>query len=329
MSAEELELSEGSNGSIGDGNTSSRQSRGTYAKHWCFTWNNYRESDLDPISLYFRASAVKYVYQEERGESGTPHLQGYVEFRTKKRMVTLKRALGQSPHWERCRSPKHSIDYCSDPSKRSVGGRIWIFGLPAPVTIISELRPWQQRVVSRLSADTWNDRSIEWWWEPTGNVGKTALCKYLVVRPEFNALYVSGKGNDVKFAVAAWLDANPDKRSRLIVLWDCPRTAEDYISYSAIEAVKNGIFFSGKYESRQCVLDNPFVLCFANYPPRLEAMSEDRWKVEDIRDYLHLPFATVSASLPEGNGGGSAPSAPAPGSVSASPRLSLSGLLSE
>lgn len=46
------------------------------AKQWCFTLNNYKEL-LDP-SLF--PSCTFCVYQEEVGESGTPHLQGFLQF---------------------------------------------------------------------------------------------------------------------------------------------------------------------------------------------------------------------------------------------------------
>jgi len=94
-----------------------------------------------------------------------------------------------------------------------------------------------------------------------------------------NALYVSGKGADVKHTVSEWIEKNGEID---IILWDLPRTMEDYVSYSAIEELKNGIFHSGKYESKMVLFNSPHVIIFANFPPRESALSADRWKIKRI-----------------------------------------------
>lgn len=64
------------------------------ATHWGYTLNNYTESDLvlvrnattiDPI--------VEHVYTLEKGESGTPHVQGYLKCSRQVRLTHLKK------HW--------------------------------------------------------------------------------------------------------------------------------------------------------------------------------------------------------------------------------------
>lgn len=65
-------------------------------------------------------------------------------------------------------------------------------------------------------------------------------------------------------------------RDPQIVIWDVPRSVEDHISWQAIESVKNGFFYSGKYEGGQCMFDNPHVVIFANIPPPKGHLSEDR-----------------------------------------------------
>ena len=63
--------------------------------NWVFTINNPTWED-DPLKW----SGVKYlVFQKERGESGTDHFQGYVQFRSNKRLSALK-ALHKEAHWE-------------------------------------------------------------------------------------------------------------------------------------------------------------------------------------------------------------------------------------
>ena len=67
-----------------------------------------------------------------------------------------------------------------------------------------------------------------------------------------------------------------------VVLCDIPRTALGYINYGAIEQLKNGILYSGKYEGGVCIFPPPLVICVANEKPDLTALSVDRWNVVEI-----------------------------------------------
>jgi hypothetical protein len=84
----------------------------------------------------------------------------------------------------------------------------------------------------------------------------------------------------MKFAVAEYCKsrgAYPE-----IVVFDIPRTAENYLSYTGIEEIKNALFFSNKYESGQVVGNKPCVLVFANFEPDTEKLSQDRWRIYNI-----------------------------------------------
>lgn len=86
------------------------QGRGPLAKHWCFTLNNPTQADRDRLSGPL--DGVDYlVYGNEVGASGTPHLQGTVCFRSRKRMNQVKDVIGQA-HFSITRFLHQSIDYC-------------------------------------------------------------------------------------------------------------------------------------------------------------------------------------------------------------------------
>ncbi len=57
---------------------------------------------------------------------------------------------------------------------------------------------------------------------------------------------------------------------------------EDYVSYQALEEIKDGIFFSGKYEGGMKIFNSPHVICFANFSPAEHKLSGDRWVVEEV-----------------------------------------------
>lgn len=83
------------------------------AKNWCFTLNNYVEDDVAALRLA-TATTEYLVFGRETGESGTPHLQGYVIFPAAIRLPTAKNRLGiQRAHFEVTRgTPKQASDYC-------------------------------------------------------------------------------------------------------------------------------------------------------------------------------------------------------------------------
>lgn len=60
-------------------------------RNWCFTINNYSEVEVAALD----ALNVTYLcYGREVGESGTPHLQGYVVFPNKKTITAVKKTFG-------------------------------------------------------------------------------------------------------------------------------------------------------------------------------------------------------------------------------------------
>lgn len=248
---------------------------------WCFTYNNYTSDNLKSLLETLGAiGAVKYVFQEEIGESGTEHLQGYIHF---PRRVRPKSIFPDHPtmHWEKCRNWKCSVAYCSDHNKRKKDGRIWVQGiiLPAPVKTISsdQFYQWQQDIFNKCSQET-EDRKIYWVWEGTGNTGKTSFAKYLCVRCQ--AIVLSGKGQDMKYGIIKFMEKYGGPPP--IVIIDIPRSVKDFVSYSGIEEIKNGLFFCGKYESDMCVFNPPHVLCLSNSPPDRNKFSEDRWCIYQI-----------------------------------------------
>jgi len=131
---------------------------------------------------------------------------------------------------------------------------------------------WENDIVKIIQSHP-DDRKIYWYVDKAGGAGKTSFSKYLVLN--HNAGYVSsGKPNDIKFYCAGD-DAE-------IYVFDYPRSIEGSVSYQAIEEIKNGIYFVGKYESQKICRNPPHVFVFANFYPDLEKLSVDRWVIVDI-----------------------------------------------
>lgn len=83
------------------------------SRNWCFTLNNWVDSEYASVLNVLREARYGIV-GKETGESGTPHLQGYVCFPSGKTMSAVKRILGQRCHLEIARGmPSSNRTYCS------------------------------------------------------------------------------------------------------------------------------------------------------------------------------------------------------------------------
>lgn len=89
---------------------------------WCFTLNNYTESEFEFLSSTLSGESEKYFYiiGKEVGESGTPHLQGYIALVDKKKKFrplpkfAVNREGRNAVHWERSRGNREqNYKYCS------------------------------------------------------------------------------------------------------------------------------------------------------------------------------------------------------------------------
>lgn len=91
------------------------------ARNWLFVINN--PTDEDTSNLMEEETEVHYaVWQLERGECGTPHLQGYLAFKLRKRLSQLKKNHPRA-HFKIARgTPQQNQKYCTkDDGRISVG----------------------------------------------------------------------------------------------------------------------------------------------------------------------------------------------------------------
>lgn len=245
------------------------------ARRWCFTLNNWSQADYATMLQCY----THLIVGKETGENGTPHLQGYVEFKTPTRFSTLKKKF-PTAHWEKAKGDRqHNITYCSK------DGDFYSTFPPTPKERVlkSEYenviwKEWQQSIINIINNNP-DPRKIHWYWEPTGNVGKSYLCKYLALTKP--CIIASGKKADIFNQVLTFINANPDE-NKIIVILDYPRSDMDFINYGAIEQIKNGCLYSGKYEGGICIFEHPHVIIFANEEPDTTRFSKDRWIITRI-----------------------------------------------
>ena len=252
------------------------------ARVWMGTFNNPDDgrgcspNQMSELLELLHPSA--YVFQLERGASGTPHYQ--IVFQAPNAIVRPT-WLHSSIHWEAGKSGfKRCAEYCSKLDSRVLGP--WCKGYSPKIDIVESLilYPWQQRVKQILDSPP-DSRKIYWLWESTGNAGKTTFCKWIC--RNYSALYLDGKAADCKYAVQQFVRT----KKLHVALFDYVRSKEDFVSYEALESIKNGIFFSGKYEAAMCMYDTPHIFIFANFEPCKSKLSQDRWVIHDIRQWAN------------------------------------------
>ena len=187
----------------------------------------------------------------------------------------MKRLLDKA-HWEPAKGDAtENYNYCTKEDTRVLGP--FYKGFAAiPILPIVEFRDWQRKVWALYNTAP-DDRSIYWFYDVHGGVGKTAMAKYLCIKGQ--CVYVNGKASDVKYAVCKTREAGIDVKC---VIWGIPRQSQDYVSYAAIEEVKDGLFFSNKYESGTVVMNSPHIFVFCNFYPEVTKLSQDRWRIFDI-----------------------------------------------
>ncbi len=261
------------------------------ARAWEITWNNYTPEDLAFWRIYVPDKCEQWAWQlEVAPTTGTPHIQAALYFKAARTFTAIKKDLPKV-HMSPAKSWKALSTYCQKVNTRdtSEDGDVNIIQKEEkkkPQIIVKDPMEGLNKKQWQLDLDAMfenppDDRKIFWLYDTNGAVGKTTYAKHIALRHPNRFIYLGGKANDVKSAIATMVEKgdNPD-----ICIFDYVRSTEAHISYDAIESVKNGIFFSGKYESNMVLFNTPHVVIFANFKPDMDKLSRDRWVIRCISE---------------------------------------------
>jgi len=80
-------------------------------KHWVFTINNPLQADQDQVAALTRSTEY-YIAANEVGESGTPHIQGYLCLLKKRRRTAVSKLLPRARLDVMRGTPLEASDYC-------------------------------------------------------------------------------------------------------------------------------------------------------------------------------------------------------------------------
>lgn len=257
-----------------DGNNASSSPSPSPLYRYDFVINNYSDNEVCQVKSTIQRLCKKGGFGFEKGESGTPHLQGFISLIKKMRITGLLKEPGFKRASFRATRNEEALEHYIQKD-----GNCWLHGFPKPIKIINELRDWQKDAEALLTSSNDDDRTINWWWEETGGVGKSQFAKYMIVKHK--TLYCSSG----KYADLCNLVFNTDMDSCSSVIFDIPRNQGGKVSYDALEAIKNGIICNTKYETGTKIFNSPKILVFANSEPdNIDGLSADKWKILNIRE---------------------------------------------
>lgn len=289
--------------------------RGPRAKNWTFTLNNYTDEDVARLSLPLPGTVAYLIFGKEVGESGTPHLQGYVSFKNRVRMQHVLAFTGQA-HLEIARFPQRAIEYCKKE------GDFYEFGVAPAVTQgkrtdmeafkdsvksgiydFAELRELHSEICAQYPrfVKEYVDDNKPKYRVPCHPLRpwQANLHARLALTPNDREIIfiVDVTGNHGKSWFARYY-CNHHEKAQIVVpgkkadmayainddmrvfFFDCPRSKQgDFIQYDLLEELKNGLFFKNKYESRMIELAPPHVVVLMNESPDPTKLSADRYTI--------------------------------------------------
>lgn len=290
------------------------------AKYWCFTVNNPTTDERAKIVALEDEDAVEYlVFGNEVGESGTPHLQGFVAFSTRVRLTQVKQSVSARGHFEVAKFPEKAADYCKKDGdfvefgvltlKKGKRSDLDAFkdDVKIGVLTVKELREAHSDVFAKYSQfctqyiqDNNSVLSVEahvlyGWQESLFQELKTEadprqimFCVDLVGNSgkSWFCHYVSGLLSNVQVLL-------PGRKADMcmmieldakIIFVDATRSKQgEYILYDFLEELKNRYIFSSKYHSvLKCLKSTPHVVVMMNEFPDMSKLSMDRYHILEV-----------------------------------------------
>lgn len=146
--------------------------------------------------------------------------------------------------------------------------------------IITKLHPWQLQIENEIKHKCKNTRTINWLFDPLGGTGKTSLIKMLYKTYDIGWLYYANTRDLLNYVFKT-----SNKNCYIFNLTKAkPRDIGGEDLYSALESIKDGMIFNGKYETGTKCMDPPHIWVFANEKPNYSAMTNNRFKVWTIEN---------------------------------------------
>lgn len=247
------------------------------SRGWCFTINNWTEDDFASLK---QLQHVYLVVGRERGENGTPHLQGYIHYQFPKSFSSVKRELPKAHIEKRQGTPEQAAEYCKKDGdyyehgilpetsgeatkilwktildKAKCGDTQWIEDNYPKIWIQSSHRLQSLRSTETALLD--GDLQHEWWVGPTGT-GKSRTLWELYpehFQKELNKWW-DGYNNAEVVAIEEWSPKNECTGS-LLKIWADRYPFTGQIKGGALQKIRpRKLIVLSNYEIQDCFPDS-------------------------------------------------------------------------
>ncbi len=264
---------------------------------------------------------IRFLFggHEECPTTKKKHIQGWIQFEKPQRFTAVKKIL-KGANFRVCKgTEQHNMDYCAKSGDTFKYGEYQVQGMKQGISSAyqmlkdgadmldvaekfpgmylkyhnafdkvarmyrqrqakdslkdwaqsKKLKKWQKEALQELKNQS--DREVLWIVGRSGNEGKSFLAKHIIGTD--NAFYVrNGKSGDIAYSY----------EYQKTVVFDFVRSQEERINYGIIEAFKDGMLFSPKYESITKIFKPTKVIVFSNFHPNKSELSADRWNIMEI-----------------------------------------------
>lgn len=290
------------------------------ARHWCFTLNNYTDDDVRRLSCLHDKMQYILFAKEIGTDNGTPHLQGFVTFRSKLRGTAVKCILSERAHVEVAINIAASIQYCKKPTTAT--SDIFEFGeitsrkgkrtdmdefkldVKNGVHAMRELRERHSEIFAKYprfckeyvqdNVEIKRDTYPYYKWQ--ADLNHSLLLEVNDREIIFVVDYVGNSGKSWFAHDYCHLHDNaqvltPGKKADMayaldatirVLFVDVPRCKSETLQYDFLEDVKNRHVFSTKYEPIVKRLNKVHVVVLMNESPSMDKLSADRYKVINL-----------------------------------------------
>lgn len=231
----------------------------------CFTLNNYTDNDVSKIVN--NADKFSYlIFGKETGESGTPHLQGYAEWKESRAMSTWKKLLGDRIHLEeRMGSAMQAAEYCKKENNFSEFGEISKQGNRSDLGKIGE---------EIIAGKSLKDIALE-------NPGTFI---------KFNKGFTALKNLTYKHR-------DPAKPPKVLWLWGDAGVGKTKYAFDRFEAddcyIKDSTKWWNGYTQQPCVIIDDFDHTSWDYRSLLRILDRYKLEVENKGGYIPLNSDTI------------------------------------
>ncbi len=291
------------------------------AKNWVFTLNNWVEADVTRLTALVPAEAHYVIYGREVGDSGTPHLQGFVQFHHALRFNRVKELVGTTAHIEVAKRLFDAVEYCKKednwtehgtPPVKNPGKRTDLDefkdAVKSGMLSMKELREEHSEVMAKYTGwcttyvmDNTPPQQIElfplhpWQQELYAQLQRPADPRKIIFVVDYAGNH--GKSWFARYYLFLHPDdtqiIQPGKRNDMafvlesttrVLFMDAPRAKQgEYLQYDFIEQVKDGMVSSYKYTCVNKMFPHKVhVVVLMNQDPDMTKLSADRYVIINL-----------------------------------------------